>query len=284
MPKLLHQQKGLRIVQNDKNGFIVVTLHYTADPKKRSAQWKKEAHQGLSPARFAQEYEIDYTALFGEKAFPEIKDRRMEICVKSPFVDGWPRSLPMWGGFDYGAKNPSSFHVYTVVDQVLYAIWELYEPCKNMIEFAKKMKACPYWDQLRYIAADPDIANLKRHDMGTGDATSVMNQFIQLGITKLVPSATDEAAWMAMMRKHWQAKDVTFKIIEETCPMMIAEFEDATYVSMTERQLETQNYREQLVDRKNHSLDDCKYFMNSQPSFRNTKIKLPNLVKSYANW
>jgi hypothetical protein len=282
MPNLLHQQKGLRIVQNDKNGFIVVTLHYTADPAKRSSLWKKEAAQGMSHAKFAQEYEIDYTALFGEKAFPEVKERRMEICVKSPFLEDWPRDLPMWGGFDYGAKNPSSFHVYTVVDKVIYALWELYEPCKNIIEFAKKMKECPYWRQLRYIAADPDIANLKHRDMTTGAATSVMHQFIQLGVTKLVPSTTDEQAWMATMRRHWQAQEVTFKIVEDSCPHMIAEFEDATYVTMTDRQLETQNYREQLVDRKNHALDDCKYFMNSQPSFRSTKVTLPNLVKSYA--
>ena len=284
MAKILHEGLGIRVKKNDKNGFCVVTLHYTADPRKRSKAWLIEAKQGMAPAKFEQEYEISYTAMMGEKVFPEIKTRKKEIICTCPFEDGeWPAHLAMWGGFDYGARNPSSFHVYTVWDGVVFAIWELYEPCKNILEFTKQMKACPYWNQIRYIMCDPDMGNLKQRNMTTGEATCVLQQFIEVGINKLVPGSQDEAGWLGLMRKHWGEEEVTFRI-QENCSNMIREFEEATFVVMSDKQLETQNYREAMVDKHNHALDDCKYFMNSAPNVKARKLTLPVLVKRFHNW
>jgi len=282
LAKLLHTQQGLKIVQNGQNGFVVATLHHTADPRKRSAAWRKEAAKGMSQAKFEQEFDISYDAMLGEKAFPEIKSRQSEIILHDgPFqFNDWPRSLPMWAGFDYGSRNPSSFHVYTAVDGILYAIWELYEPCKDIQAFSSALKACPYWDQIRYIAHDPSLNNYSQRDMRTGMMSTIGRQFIEMGISKLLQGNTDEQAWLSTMQKHWCGDEVTFKIMS-SCPKMIEEFENATYVSMTERQLETQNYREQLIDKQNHALDDCKYFMNSAPSLRSRKISLPNLAAKF---
>lgn len=286
MPKIIHQSKGLKIVQNDKNGFTVVSLHYTADPRKRSKEWEREARQGLSEAKFNQEYNIDYAAQMGEKIFPEVKSRQNEIIVQSgPFVDNaWPRDLPMWGGFDFGMRNPSSFHVYTIYDDVIYAIWELYKPCKNLIEFAKDLKACPYWDQIKYIACDPDIWNLKQIDSRDGGKTTIAQMFLQQGVSKFIQGNNNESSWIAAMQKYWmEPNPVGFKILT-CCPMLIDEFECATYVQMSDRQLETQDYREAMIDKHNHALDDCKYFVNSNPNIKSRKIKLPTLIGGFSSW
>lgn len=282
LPRTIHEQVGLRIWQNDKNGFVVARLHFTADPRKRSDEWIAASKRGMSNAKWEQEFNISYNSQQGEKAFPEIYSRREEIVDRlGPYIDGqWPGDLPMWGGFDYGAKNPSSFHVYTVVDGVTWCIWEMYEPCRNIILFATAMKACPYWSRLRYIVHDPDISNLKQRGVG-GDVTSVRAQFEALGITRWVSGNNDEQSWLSTMQKHWCGKEVTFRILE-TCPMLIDEFEQATYISMSDRQLETQNYREALIDKHNHALDDCKYFMNSgASSTRRTPLRIPSLAASY---
>lgn len=260
---ILHEQQGLRIHRNERNGFVVCRLHFTADPRKRSEEWRAASKRGMSRAKWEQEFDINYDAQLGEKAFPEIREKREQIVLREgPYLDGkWPQHLQMWGGFDYGTKNPSSFHVYTQVDAVTYAIWELYEPCRNIIEFVMKMKACPYWDQIRYILHDPDMCALKQRDLKTGDVTSVRAQFEQLGITKWMSGNNDEAGWLVRMQKHWCTSEITFKILE-CCPNLIEEFELATYKNMSERQLEAANYSEGLVDKHNHALDDCKYFMN----------------------
>jgi hypothetical protein len=282
MPKLLHESQGLRIVQNDKNGFAVATLHFTADPRKRGETWIAESKKGLKAAKWEQEFNISYDAMLGEKVFPELMERRQDIIVRSgPYLDNdWPKDLPMWGGFDYGQKNPSSFHVYTIKDGVTYALWEMYGPCKNIFDFVEQMKACPFFSQIRYIAHDPDMTNLKMRDMKTGAVTSVRQQFEQLGVTKWLSGNRDEQAWLVTMQKHWMGEEVTFKILE-CCPQLINELQSATYVSMSERQLETQNYKEAMVDKNNHAMDDLKYFMNSSPNERTRPLKLPNLASSY---
>lgn len=280
---IIHEQQGLVIRSNEKNGFTVCRLHYTADPRKRTLEWKREAEKGLTAAQFDQEFEINYQAGMGQKAFPEIISKRVSIVLsESPYLDGaWPSHLSMWGGFDYGANNPSAFEVFTVVDGVTYALWELYEPCKNLPEFIKHMKLCPYWEQIRYIVHDPDISNLKQRDMRSGDVTSVRAQFEQLGVTRWLTGVTDEQGWISTMRRHWSGDEITFKILP-TCPMLIDEFEKATFISMSERQLETQNYREALRDKHNHALDACKYFMNNGSAKPIRIVKLPTLVAGYS--
>lgn len=284
MPIQLHSQTGLQIRRNDKNGFVVVTLHYTADPRKRGPAWRKEAAQGLSPAKFEQEYEISYTAMMGEKVFPQIKSRRGEIVFRNgPYIDDeWPRDLPMWGGFDYGARNPSSFHVYTVVDGCIWVIWELYKPCKNLPEFAREMRGCPFWDQIRFIAADRSMNELRQNNKA-GYMESVRKQFYDEGVHKMIDGNTDEQAWLVQMSKHWNGEDVTLKILE-SCPHLIQELEEATYVMMTDRQLETQNYKETLLDKRNHAMDDLKYFLNSRPSLRPPAKRLPSIIGGYSPW
>ncbi len=284
MPIPLHSQTGLQIRKNDNNGFVVVTLHYTADPRKRAPGWAKEAAQGLTKAKFEQEYEISYTSMMGEKVFPQIKARRHDIVQKmGPYIDDeWPKDLPMWAGFDYGARNPSSFHVYTVVDGVIWVIWELYKPCKNLPQFVKEMKDCPYWGQIRFIAADRSMNELRQNNKA-GYMESVRQQFYAEGVTKMIDGNTDEQAWLIQMAKHWNAEEVTLKILE-SCPNLINELEEAVFVTMSDRQLETQNYKETLVDKRNHAMDDLKYFLNSHPTLKPRAKALPSLVKSFSPW
>jgi hypothetical protein len=279
MPKLLHEQTGLRIVKNDINQFAVITLHFTADPAKRSPQWEAEAKAGMPPAKWEKEYCISYTALFGERVFPELVSNRNKIIVSEPYPE-LPEDLPCWGGFDYGARNPTSFHVYTIHDNVVYSIWELYEPCKNIVDFVTKMKGCPYWSRLKYIAADPSIWN-RTQQMASG-LTSIYHLFTQAGVPHLIKGNNDETAWMAQMREHWRdnAEDPTFRIFAR-CPNQIREFDSAVFVSMSEKQLHSQNYKEAINDHNNHSLDDCKYFMNSRPKYQQTRWKSPTMVKRW---
>jgi hypothetical protein len=282
MSKFLHEQQGLKIVTNPINGFTICTLHYTADPRKRSVEWRDAARRGLKQAEFEKEYEIIYDAYMGQKVFPEIKARRSEIILREgPYeFNAWPKTLPMWGGFDYGTNNPSSFHVYAIVDGITYALWELYEPCKNIYDFVAALQSCPYWKQIRYIAHDPDMDNLKQRDAKTGGLTSVKRMFEDLGVAKWLRGNNDEAAWLVQMNKHWMPEQVTFKILE-CCPKMIEEFESSTYVSMTDRQLQTQNYNEKMLNKHNHALDDCKYFMNSNPNPVVRPLKYFNVASTY---
>ena len=84
---ILHQSTGLNVRLNAKNKFCVVTLHHTADPKKRGPEWRAEALAGMSPAKFSREYDIDYGALFGERVFPEITMNKANIVINEPYPE-----------------------------------------------------------------------------------------------------------------------------------------------------------------------------------------------------
>lgn len=278
--EILHESEGLLIWRNPKNKFCVVNLHHTADPNKRSQEWRAEAAAGMHPAKVRQEYDMDDEAMFGEKVFPEILNWEDRIVVKPPYPE-FGESQLYWGGFDFGQNNPSSLHVYTVADGVLYSVWELFEPCKNSQDFAKKIKACPYWHRMRYIAADPHLWDNRSHSMKDGSLQSVYDEFCRLGVSKFIKGNPDEAVWVGVMHKHWaDPENITFKIFD-CCPNQIREFKGAVYPTMSERLLATQNYRETILDKNNHTMDDCKYFMNSRPTLERKEVKFPKMVSRW---
>lgn len=273
MPQILHESTGLRIHKNDKNKFCIVSLHYTADPIKRDPDWIAEAKSGMQSAQWAKEMEIDYAALYGQRSFPEFASNKSKIIIPEPYPE-FPYNHTFWGGFDYGMRSPSSFHVYTIMDDVIVCVWELYEPCRNIPEFAQKMKDCPYFGQIKYIACDPTIISVRTQRDKFGNLITVGELFNQQGIRKLVPGNTDEQAWMAMLRQHWaKADDPTFQIYD-CCANLIREFENAVYAEANKTQQLDNVYKESLKDANNHALDDCKYFMNSRPQ------GAPNLIRS----
>ena len=58
-PGNLTEQHGLSLVEN-RNGFAVLSVHYTADPDKDTLEWFEKTRKGYSEAKWRQEYEINY--------------------------------------------------------------------------------------------------------------------------------------------------------------------------------------------------------------------------------
>lgn len=107
----MQPQEGLKVWRNPINGFLVVQIHYTADPARRGP-WKYRAspkYGGLRSWRWRKEQEIDWEAQAGSLVF-ELWGRKHQI---DPFLipDHWPK----WILFDPGWRNPSSI-VWVAVD------------------------------------------------------------------------------------------------------------------------------------------------------------------------
>jgi hypothetical protein len=276
---VLHESVGLRITRNPRNRFVIARLHFSADPAKRDPKWRAEAAYGMTPEQAARELDIDFTALMGAKVFPEIHAREADIVVPEPFPDFGPDAR-YWGGLDYGRRNPTSFHVYTIVDGVMYVVWELYRPAPNIKEFAEEMQQFPYWRNIRYIAADPDMFLPKQATL-TG-RVSQESLFREAGVRNLLKGDNQrEQEWITIMREHWQQEEPTFKIFA-SCHNMLREFRAAVYINQSERQLATQNFREEITNHDNHALDDCKYLVTSRPQEKSGRtFEDPSLVSRW---
>jgi hypothetical protein len=280
--EILHESTGLTIKRNAKNKFIVVTLHHTADPHKRGEQWRAEARAGMKPGAFEKEYDLDYTALFGEKVFPQINLRRDKIVVQPPYPV-FPESQVYFAGLDHGKRNPAAFEVFTVHDGVLYCVWELYEPAPDINLFARKMLGCPYYDKIKFIAADPHIGNFVSHDAGV--SVTILYHYRNAGIKKIVlgdASQKGASAWVAAVHEHWESPDPTFRIFS-CVPNLIREFGVALYTSQSDRQLLNANYAEGMVDHNNHAMDATKYLMLAKPKKLPVKqVTLPTMADRWS--
>ena len=280
MADILHEQHGLKITRNVNNRFVVVELDYYADPAKRTSEWEAEAKSGMPAARWAQEYLRDATAIQGQRVFPEIALNRSKIVINPPYRDFGPQGH-YWAGFDFGSRNPSAFIVYTIEDGVMYAIWELYEPCKTIPDLAAKIISCPYYNYLRYIACDPTICNQKTRTDKYGTLVTIRDLLGEYGIKRLIPGHTDEVVWLQTMRRHWaNPDDPTFRILD-SCPNLIHEFTNAVFASQNEKEILTDTYREAMEDVHNHALDATKYLMNSKPAIHIRKFRDPQM---YNRW
>ena len=91
---------GIEEWTNPLNGFTVVQLHYTADPVKRSPDWKAHAARSMHPRAWRREYEIDWASPEGEPVVPEY-DEATHVQGMTP--DHSLRLLRFW---DFGFNSP----------------------------------------------------------------------------------------------------------------------------------------------------------------------------------
>ena len=62
---------GLKMWTNPINGFTILRLHYTADPTKRSPEWKAEERRKYGEAEWNREMEIMWESLDGRPVYAD---------------------------------------------------------------------------------------------------------------------------------------------------------------------------------------------------------------------
>jgi hypothetical protein len=92
---------GITEWRNERNSFFVLRLHYTADPGKRSPQWKAKTSEGLTSRAWQREYEISWTSPEGEPVVPEFDANRH---VRESPIARDQKLLRFW---DFGAVSPA---------------------------------------------------------------------------------------------------------------------------------------------------------------------------------
>ena len=90
---------GLHTWTNPDNGFTVTRVHYSADPAKRTAQWKKEARRGVTWSEWMREYEIVSSSFDGTPVYGDDFSRAYHVS-KEPLV--WSSAKPVIRGWDFG--------------------------------------------------------------------------------------------------------------------------------------------------------------------------------------
>lgn len=108
--------KGLSLRRN-RNGFVVLALHHTANPKKDES-WAEHAKKSYSSVdAWRQEQELDFNKTEGTRVFPSFRsDIHIKQLIHNPYRH-------IWRGWDFGYNHPACVWVQEN-DGVLYVLHE----------------------------------------------------------------------------------------------------------------------------------------------------------------
>lgn len=288
-------------------GIPALWVHYSADPA-RDEQWA-EREKKFYPfkSQWDAEQEMEAGAGGGERILePTLMAREKDILIRDESwkpQEGWLFDA----GFDYGKSNPSPLIVFATDWQgTVYAIGEHYRGGLSIGEHLASIqgmkvdfgggKRVPVLDLCGSIFSDPRIFD-EVESQNRGDFQSVARIFSNLGMKHLKPGIRGgDIAFAALLEHLWSFPDPKFKIVcpqpydkksEGTrslgCPNLVWELLNVRREEYTDRQLQSHNPSEKLVQRNNHAFDAAKYrfsMAHSVPT-RNREYEWSQRVQSF---
>jgi hypothetical protein len=291
-----------------RSGYHCIRVHYSADPAKdpdtpHGLKWRdKEAEGyvgGMASSQWRQEMEIDWDAAGGDLVFPQFELYKSKI-IAIPFEV--PESWSKYASFDYGHRNPSSFHVYAIDhDGDVWVVWEYYQRGQGYRRISQSIRSCPFFDSLSFMPiADPSIWAKTQQVSDGNELKSVAQLFFELPEDERVifapgKSGGDITVAEKINGELWneqslrEGKSPRLKIMA-TCPMLIWELSKLRYQDWSGTMAEVRNVKEAIVDKDNHAFDDMKMFFTQffMSPTRPEKEKYEDLKKtdpaSYREW
>ena len=276
---------GVKHYQSDA-GIHVVRVHYSADPDKnpntpRGAEWLRNSligyPGGMGSAAWRQEMEVDWDVAGGELVFPDFEAYRHRI-VTQPFPI--PATWRLYASFDYGHRNPSSFHVHAMdFDGNVWTIWEFYQRNLGYREQARAIRAYPRFKDLAFNpVADPSIFIKSQAGATQGEEKAVSQLFFELPDDEQIVFIPGNRGgditfaekvkgflwpWMSVdhmkLTEEKKKEEARWRIFS-SCPMLLWELERMRYADFSSIAQEARNVQEKIIDKDNHAWDDCKYF------------------------
>jgi hypothetical protein len=98
--------KGLKAWTNPINGFRVLRIHYTVDPKRRSEEWKLAERKKYGEAEWNREQELMWESIEGKAVYGDFWDSAFHISRQAL---GWNPKLPVCRGWDFGLNGACVF-------------------------------------------------------------------------------------------------------------------------------------------------------------------------------
>lgn len=258
---------GMEVVRQATTDYMVVWLHYTADPEKRSAEWLEFAKKGIPPEDWAQEMDIDFTAKSGKKALAVFTKYRNKIVVKPFKIPAW---WPRWSSHDYGFSNPYSCHYYTMApDGTVYAYWEHYQPGPLNIHLAA-IRSCEDFDKVTLRILDRSCWTAWNQSSQTieGQTSHMVKSIAQMhtdaGVDCIPAAAPQDRVKLEAFYKMWDEQaledggEPKFKIFD-VCTALITELPGIRWQTRSYGDKLSGMAAEKLVDADNHAFDEASY-------------------------
>ena len=96
--------EGVSVWKNPRNEFLVIDLHYTANPAKRGEEFREGLKRTLPIAKFRQEYEKSWETFDGKPVYEDFNERVHATTVEQKVLVG----LPLLIGWDSSGLTPAA--------------------------------------------------------------------------------------------------------------------------------------------------------------------------------
>lgn len=216
---------GVEIWKNPKNKFAVFQCHYTADPDKRSEEYRKEKESSLSRRRYLMEYELRWESFSGLPVFGDTWNERVHSTKEElePEI-----GLPLLIGFDFGL-TPACL-IAQLCGPQLRGLRELVAVNMGADRFATlvlrelALHYAPWSDLKRDVFALIDPSGMFRKDTDEGTCAKILDE---RGFKNIMPGAIAFEERRTSVEKYltqMSGGEPNFLVSAKHCPMLVKGF------------------------------------------------------------
>lgn len=251
---------GLTRRRLSRNRFVVLRLHYTADPEKRTPEWIASARAGTPEADWQQEMEINYAAKSGAPALPQYMLYRDRLQYRDFEIPAW---WPRIACADYGFRSPYACYFIAIApDGNAYIYWEYYAAGLALKTHLDVIKAHPDFPLLSEYILDASCwaKNQQRGDQ----VNSIAELHEEMGVFPVKARVVQDTLKVQAWNRAWADVDKGVEPtvrIATTCVSLDGELPGIVWHEHSEHVQRTKNVSEKLVDRDNHAFDAVSYFL-----------------------
>lgn len=253
-----HPMTGIEVWHNPGNGFVVFDCHYTANPEKRSPEWREAIRSALPRREFEMEYEKSWNTYAGLPVFGDFsKKSHVSEFALTPHL-----GIPLLCGVDFGLTP--AFIIAQLREGQLCIIKEYVGTNIGIVKFAEQV-----WQDLRLkytawthsrdsIICFIDPAGLAKNQV---DERTCAEALRKQGFQRIEPGPIDfesrrEAVEYFLIR---QTKNGSALLLDpKSCPTLIEGF--AGGYRYSEKELDKQSVKLMPIkDRYSHPHDALQY-------------------------
>lgn len=215
--------QGVQVWKNPRNEFLVIDLHYTAHPDKRSPEFREMLRRSLPIRKYEMEFEKSWMTYEGRPVYEDFNPTLHLTHLKPEFWVG----LPLLIGWDSSGLTPAAV-IAQMQDETLVVLREIVEAGMGATRFVPHVRAqiAQHFPQVTDIEKQTisffDPAGFKKNEITEETYLQVM---IQKGFKQIRPGPV---SWKKRVEGVVEyLTGITkgkprFQIWEEGCPILVA--------------------------------------------------------------
>lgn len=274
--------EGVQVWKNPKNGFLVIDLHYTANPAKRGDEFREALKKTLPARRYAMEYERSWMTYEGRPVYEDFSPAIHTTTTKPDYEAG----LPLLLGWDSSGLTPACI-VGQMQEEQLVIFQEIIGEGMGasrfvpLVESTLKQNFPGIHDLSEGVMSFFDPAGFKKNEI---TEETYIQRMAKHGFTRIFPGAmTWKARVEAVTDRLVGLSKGQPKILiyEGGCPVLVAGFKGGFRYS--DRVADAEPDKPQAIkDQHSHIHDGLQYMCSGLKNYRSQNYNFSMPTPKYS--